>query len=181
MQRMFDPKTIAIIGASEAEGSVGRTIVENAMASAGRTVYPVNPKHAEILGLKAYPSIGDVPGEVDLAMVATPAATVPDVLAQCVAKGVHGAIVVSAGFGETGERGAALEQQIRDVLKDSEMRVVGPTVSVSFDPRSDSTRPSCASTPSRATSPSSRRAALWVRACSIGPSTRTSASRCSPR
>ncbi len=126
MQRMFDPKTIAVIGASETEGSVGRTIMENAMASAGRTVYPINPKHPTILGLPTHAAIGDIAEEIDLAMVATPAATVPDVLAQCAAAGVHGAIVVSAGFSETGEKGAALETQIRDILRDSPMRVVGP-------------------------------------------------------
>lgn len=125
MRRMFDPKTIAIIGASESEGSVGRTIVDNAMAS-GRDVYPVNPKHNKILGLKAYPSVADVPVEIDLAMVATPAITVPDVLAQCAAVGVHGCIVVSAGFSETGAKGTELERRIRDVLRDTPMRVVGP-------------------------------------------------------
>ncbi len=126
MQRMFDPKTIAVIGASETEGSVGRTIMENAMASAGRTVYPINPKHPTILGLPTHAAIGDIAEQIDLAMVATPAATVPNVLAQCAAAGVHGAIVVSAGFSETGEKGAALETQIRDILRDSPMRVVGP-------------------------------------------------------
>ncbi len=126
MRRMFDPKTIAVIGASETEGSVGRTIMDNALASGGRTVWPVNPKHATILGVPAYKTIGEVPGEVDLAMVATPAATVPDVLAACAAKGVHGAIVVSAGFGETGAAGAELEAKVREVLADSPMRVVGP-------------------------------------------------------
>jgi len=126
MHTMFDPATIAVIGASESEGSVGRTIMDNAMRSAGRTVYPVNPKHETILGLPAYPSIGEVPATVDLAMVATPAATVPDVLAQCVAAGVRGAIVVSAGFSETGASGAELEQRIRDILKNSPMRVIGP-------------------------------------------------------
>ncbi|HET6351749.1 MAG TPA: bifunctional acetate--CoA ligase family protein/GNAT family N-acetyltransferase [Coriobacteriia bacterium] len=126
MHTMFDPKSIAVIGASEAEGSVGRTIMENALASGGRTVYPVNPKHDTILGVQAYKSIGEVPEAVDLAMVATPASTVPDVLAECVAAGVKGAIVVSAGFSETGAEGAALEARIREVLKDSGMRLVGP-------------------------------------------------------
>jgi len=126
MQKLFDPSSIAVIGASETEGTVGRTIMDNAMRSAGRPVYPVNPKHPTILGLQSYASIGEVPGPVDLAMIATPAASVPDVIAQCAAAGVHGAIVVSAGFSETGAAGAALEQQIRDILKDSPMRVVGP-------------------------------------------------------
>jgi acetyltransferase len=123
---MLDPKTIAVIGASETEGSVGRTIMENAMRSAGRTVFPVNPRRESILGLTAYPSIGAVPSRVDLAMVATPAATVPDVLAECAAADVGGAIVVSAGFSETGAEGAELEERIRRVLRDSPMRVLGP-------------------------------------------------------
>ncbi len=126
MQRMFDPRTIAVIGASEAEGSVGRTIMENAMRSADRAIYPVNFKHDTVMGLPAVPAITDVPAEIDLAIVATPAATVPDVLAQCAAVGVHGAIVVSAGFSETGEEGAQLEARIREVLRGSSMRVVGP-------------------------------------------------------
>ena len=126
MRRMLDPKTIAVIGASETEGSVGRTIMDNALASAGREVFPVNPRRDTILGLKSYPSIGDVGAEIDLAMVATPAATVPDVLAQCAAAGVHGAIVVSAGFSETGKAGARLDARIRKVLRNSPMRVVGP-------------------------------------------------------
>jgi acetyltransferase len=126
VNRMFDPKTIAVIGASETEGSVGRTIMDNAMASAGRAVYPINPKHETILGLQAYKNIGDVPAEIDLAMVATPAATVPDVLEECVAAGVGGAIVVSAGFSETGAKGALLDKRIRAILRDSPMRVIGP-------------------------------------------------------
>ena len=126
MRRMLDPKTIAVIGASESEGSVGRTIMDNALASAGRVVFPVNPRRDTIFDLKSYPSIGDVGAEIDLAMVATPAATVPDVLAQCAAAGVHGAIVVSAGFSETGKAGARLDARIRKVLRNSPMRVVGP-------------------------------------------------------
>jgi len=126
MQRMLDPRTIAVIGASESEGSVGRTIMDNAMNSAGRAVYPINPKHETILGLTAYKSIGDVPAEIDLAMIATPAVTVPDVIAQCAAAGVHGCIIVSAGFSETGPEGALLDKRIREILHDSPMRVVGP-------------------------------------------------------
>ena len=126
MRKMLDPRSIAVIGASETEGSVGRTIMDNALASAGRTVYPVNPRRETILGLPTYPSVGDIGAEIDLAMVATPAATVPDVLAQCAAAGVHGAIVVSAGFSETGKQGALLDTQIRKVLRSSPMRVVGP-------------------------------------------------------
>lgn len=126
MRQMFDPKTIAVIGGSESEGSVGRTIMENVMRGEGRTVFPVNPKHDQILGLTSYPSILDVPEQVDLAMVAVPAAGVPEILEQCVRAHVAGAIVVSAGFGETGKEGAALERRVRKIVADSSMRVVGP-------------------------------------------------------
>ena len=126
MLRMLDPKTIAVIGASESEGTVGRTLMDNALSSRGRTVFPVNPNHASILGLDAYPSIGAIPEHVDLAIVATPAATVPDVLEECVKAGTDGAIVISAGFSETGKVGLALERRIRKVLAGSPMRVVGP-------------------------------------------------------
>jgi acetyltransferase len=126
MRKMLDPKSVALIGATEAEGTVGRTIMENLMGSNGRTVYPVNPHHETVFDLKCYPSIGAVPEPVDLVMVATPAATVPDVLLECAKAGAHGAIVVSAGFSETGKEGAALERRIKKVLKDYPMRVVGP-------------------------------------------------------
>lgn len=126
MKRMLDPRTVALIGASEAEGTVGRTIMENLIGSAGRTIYPVNPSHDAILGLTAFPNIAAVPGPIDLAVVATPAKTVPDVLLECAQAGVSGAIVVSAGFGETGKEGLALEARIRQTLQEYPMRVIGP-------------------------------------------------------
>lgn len=126
MRRMLDPKTIAVIGASETEGTVGRTLMDNAIGSRGRTVFPVNPNHKKVLDLDAYPTIGAVPEPVDLAIVATPASTVPDVLEECAKAGVHGAIVISAGFGETGKVGLALERRIKKVLRNTPMRVVGP-------------------------------------------------------
>ena len=126
MQRMLDPRTIAVIGATALEGTVGRTIMENVMRSGDRTIFPVNPKHETVFDLHCFPDIGAVPETVDLAVIATPAATVPDVLEQCAKSGVHGAIVVSAGFGETGKEGAALEKAIKKTLADYPMRVIGP-------------------------------------------------------
>jgi acetyltransferase len=126
MREMLDPKTIALIGATESEGTVGRTIMENLIASEGRGIYPVNPKHDQILGLKCYASIAEVPVHIDLAMVAVPAEGVPDVLEACANAGVCGAIVVSAGFGETGKHGAALERRIRKIVDNSQLRVIGP-------------------------------------------------------
>jgi acetyltransferase len=123
---MLDPKTIALIGATETEGAVGRTIMENLLASTGREIYPVNPRHKTVFGLPCVPSIADVPAGVDLAIVATPAEGVPDVLDGCAAARVAGAIVVSAGFGETGTHGVVLERRIEKLLRTSPMRVVGP-------------------------------------------------------
>jgi acetyltransferase len=126
MRKMLDPKTIALIGATEAEGTVGRTIMENLMASEGRELYPVNPHHETVFDIPCFPNIGAAPAGIDLAVVATPAATVPDVLLECAKAGVHGAIVVSAGFGETGKEGLALEKRIKKMLRNYPMRVVGP-------------------------------------------------------
>src|SRR5690349_2006459 len=98
----FEPQSVALIGATERPGSVGRTILRNLMASPfGGTVYPVNPKRPNVLGVKSYPTIGKVPEEVDLAVIVTPAPTVPGIIGECVEAGVKGAIVISAGFKET--------------------------------------------------------------------------------
>ena len=103
------PKSVAVIGATEKAGSVGRTIVWNLLSSPfGGTVFPVNPKRSNILGIKAYPSIKEVPDKVDLAVIVTPAPTVPGIIAECVEAGVQGAIIISAGFKETGPEGVKL-------------------------------------------------------------------------
>jgi acetyltransferase len=126
MRRMFDPKTIAVIGASEREGSVGRTILENLMSGEGRAIMPVNPTHKKILGLKCYPRIGSIEEHVDLAIVAVPSKAVPDVLEECGQAAVAGAVVVSAGFSETGESGRRLEERISEISNRYHMRVLGP-------------------------------------------------------
>src|SRR5436305_5727100 len=95
----FSPKTVALIGATENAGSVGRTILWNLLTSPfGGTVFPVNPKRTSVLGIKTYPDIASVPAQVDLAVVVTPAGTVPGVIGQCADAGVRSAIVISAGF-----------------------------------------------------------------------------------
>ena len=96
---IFSPKSVALIGATEREGSVGRTILWNLMTNSfGGTIFPVNPKRSSVMGIKAYPSINDIPEPVDLAIVVTPARTVPGIIKECVEAGVKGAIVISAGF-----------------------------------------------------------------------------------
>ncbi|HWE39910.1 MAG TPA: GNAT family N-acetyltransferase [Isosphaeraceae bacterium] len=124
---IFAPRSVAVIGATEKDGAVGRTIVRNLMASPfGGQVYPVNPHRPSVLGLKAYPSIGAVPERVDLAVIVTPAATVPGVVGECAAAGVGGAIIISAGFKEVGPEGEALEREVRARAQAGRMRIVGP-------------------------------------------------------
>lgn len=123
----FSPKTVAVIGATETTGSVGRTLLWNLISSPfGGTVFPVNPKRASVLGIKAYPCIADVPERVDLAVIATPAPTVPGVIRECVESGVRGAVIISAGFKEAGPEGAELERQVLEQARRGKMRIVGP-------------------------------------------------------
>lgn len=120
---MLNPRTVALIGATEAPNSVGRTIMENLQGFDG-TVYPINPKRATALGVKAYPKIGDTPEPVELAIISTPAATVPNLINECAAAGVKGAVVISAGFKESGAEGVRLEEEI--MARRGDMRVIGP-------------------------------------------------------
>lgn len=123
----FSPKTVALIGATEAEGSVGRTILKNLVGSPfGGVVFPVNPKRPSVLGIQAYPSVSDLPEPADLAVIATPAAAVPGIIRECADAGVKGAIIISAGFKEAGPSGVALERRILTEARRGKMRVIGP-------------------------------------------------------
>ena len=127
LDAVFDPENIAVIGASDERGSVGRTLLWNLVSNPfGGTIFPVNPNRKNALGIKAYPTIGDVPAEVDLALIATPARTVPGIVEECAAAGVKSAIIISAGFREVGEEGRALERQIKQTAQESQLRIVGP-------------------------------------------------------
>jgi len=123
----FSPKTVAVIGATENTGSVGRTVLWNLVSNPfGGTVFPINPKRPSVLGVKAYKHVADVPEPVDLAVIVTPAATVPGIIHDCVEEGVQGAIVISAGFKETGPAGVELERQVMAEARRGNMRIVGP-------------------------------------------------------
>lgn len=129
LEVMFKPRSVAVIGATERQGSVARTILWNLISTSfGGTIYPVNPKYNSILGIKAYGSVGAIPDEVDLAVVVTPARTVPGIIQECADKGVRAAIIISAGFKETGPEGVKLEQEILKIARKSNMRIVGPNV-----------------------------------------------------
>jgi acetyltransferase len=123
----FSPQTVAVLGAAESVDSIGRTVLWNLVTNPfGGTVFPVNPECSSVLGIKAYPTIAAVPEKVDLAVLATSSETVPDLIAQCVESGVKGAIVLSAGFKETGAAGLKLEEEILRNARRGALRVIGP-------------------------------------------------------
>lgn len=127
LDRIFHPRTVAVIGATENEGSVGRTVMQNLMATSfGGEVIPVNPKRPTVLGLKAYPDLQSIPKEIDLAVIVTPAKSVPSIIEACVLKKVPSAVIISAGFKEMGPPGIALEKQIMEFARKGKMRIIGP-------------------------------------------------------
>ena len=138
LDKIFNPKTVAIIGASDVEGSVGYSIVKNfAQGGYAGKVYFVNVRKPEILGIKTYPAVGQIPESIDLALIATPAKTVPDVMVECGKANVKGVIIVSAGFKETGPEGKALEDRISEVAKQYGIRVIGPNCIGVIRPRTN--------------------------------------------
>jgi acetyltransferase len=123
---MLNPKTVALIGASEKEGSVGRAIMENLLLSKKSKIFPVNPNRNTVLSINCYPNIASVPEPIDLAVIATPAKVVPETVEECGKAGVQGIVIVSAGFREIGDEGKKLEDQIREIRKKYAMRIIGP-------------------------------------------------------
>src|SRR5215216_6298927 len=127
LDAIFRPETVAVIGATERPGSVGRTIMWNLVSSPfGGTVFPVNARRPNVLGIKAYPSVSEVPAKVDLAVIVAPATAVPGIIHECVEAGVEGAIIISAGFRETGPEGADLEWRGVGEARRGRMRILGP-------------------------------------------------------
>lgn len=139
LDAIFRPKSVAVVGASEKEGSVGRTLIWNLVRSPfGGTIYPINsnPLRKNIFGIPCYTKLQDIVEQskyrnngvcnIDLAIVAVPAKAVKRVMKDCVEVGVKGAIIISAGFKETGEEGAKLEREIYEIAREGRIRVVGP-------------------------------------------------------
>jgi len=127
LDKIFKPKSIAVIGASEKIGSPGYRVFRNLIGSGyDGVVYPVNPNRESVQGVQAYPTVIDVPKVVDLAIIITPAKTVPGILEQCGIRGIKGVLIITAGFKETGPEGAALEQQLFEIKKKYNMRILGP-------------------------------------------------------
>ena len=127
LERIFKPKSLAVVGASERLGSIGNSIMKNIM-DGGYTgkIFPVNPKHKTICGLKAFPSVLDIELSVDLAVIATPIVKVPALIRECVQAKIGGAIVLSAGGKEIGEKGRELEDEIQKEAAKGDLRIIGP-------------------------------------------------------
>src|SRR5918998_297869 len=137
LDAIFRATSVAVIGATDEADSVGRTVMRNLINNPfGGRVYPVNPNRPSVSGIKAYPSVSEVPEPVDLAVIVTPAPTVPGIVRECAEVGVEGAIVISAGFKEAGEEGAELEQQVLEEARRGRIRVVGPNCLGVMSPKS---------------------------------------------
>ncbi|MCL2504205.1 MAG: acetate--CoA ligase family protein [Coriobacteriia bacterium] len=127
LDKLFNPQSIAVIGASNRKGSVGYILLRNIISSEYTgIVYPVNHRSVAVQGILAYPSVGDIPGGVDMAAIAVPAQAVPETLRQCGEAGVKGAVIITAGFKEAGPEGVKLEQEIAEIAKGYGIRVLGP-------------------------------------------------------
>lgn len=127
LDKLFNPKSIAVIGASDRQDSVGRRVFNNLLkGKVAGTLYAVNPQHQTIQGLPAYASVIDLPEVVDLAVITTQAVTVPDIIRQCGKKGIKAVVIISAGFSETGAAGKAMEQSILQTAEEHGIRLIGP-------------------------------------------------------
>jgi acyl-CoA synthetase (NDP forming)/RimJ/RimL family protein N-acetyltransferase len=127
IEKFFNPRSVAVIGASRRQDTIGQALVRNLVLGdfTGR-VYAVNPTADAVSGLPAYASVAEIPGEVDVAIVAVPADAVQDVVLDCAAKGVHGLVVISSGFAETGEEGRRRQRQLVGLSRSYGLRLIGP-------------------------------------------------------
>ena len=128
LDKIFRPRRVAVVGASQRPLSVGQTVFQN-LVSGGFSgeVYPVNPRHTRLGEHPCYQSVLDLPEPVDLAVICTPAQTIPDVIQQCGTAGIRGIVILSAGFRETGAAGKERELQVLSIARQfSGMRIIGP-------------------------------------------------------
>ncbi|MFO7581818.1 CoA-binding protein, partial [Guyparkeria sp.] len=127
LEPIFNPRGVAVFGASERSGALGTTVLANLLeAGYEGTVIPVNPRHDSVQGLACRAELGHPSEPIDLVVIATPAATVPEILRQCGAAGVKGAVILSAGFGGNDPNGSRLRREIVEIAEDHRIRLVGP-------------------------------------------------------
>nr|MCU0936321.1 CoA-binding protein [Gammaproteobacteria bacterium] len=136
LDRLFNPRSVAVFGVGERPDGLGSLIFQNLLSGGFKgQIFAINPNHAEVQGQKCFASVREVAGPVDLAIIATPAATVPDIVYQCGEQGVRAALVVSAGFAESGPDGARLQQAMLETAQRYGMRLVGPNCLGMLRPR----------------------------------------------
>jgi len=127
LDKIFNPKTIAVIGATSKRGKVGYSVFRNLVGSEYEgTVYPINPNRESVQGVKAYPTVKDVEDKIDIAIIATPSKTVPKIVEQCGDAGIEGIIILSSGFEEHGKKGKEMSNKILKIARKNEMRIMGP-------------------------------------------------------
>ncbi|MGD9124652.1 MAG: CoA-binding protein, partial [Desulfarculaceae bacterium] len=127
IESIMAPASTAVVGATNRRGSVGLAVFRNILDAGYQGVlYPVNPKARSIQGVKAYPSLAEVPDDIDQAVIIVPAEAVPPTLEQAAAKGVKGCVIITAGFKEVGGRGVELENKVQQISAEHGLRIVGP-------------------------------------------------------
>ncbi len=126
IREMLNPRSVALIGASDAKGSVGLVLLNNLLGSGSHTLFPVNPNRQSVLGQTCFPHIADVPQHVDLAVIATPAATVPAVVRECGEAQAGAAVIISSGFADSGPEGRRREKELGELIRNYRTRVIGP-------------------------------------------------------
>ena len=123
---LFKPRAVALIGASGKPGKIGRLYMDRFIESGFANLFPINLKEKEILGIKAFPNVKEVPGDVDLAIILLPPEAVMQAVKDCVSKGVKGIVINSAGFGEGGNEGKVKEQELVRIARKGGARIIGP-------------------------------------------------------
>ncbi len=129
LKYIFEPESVAVVGASPTPGTVGNAILSNLLSSGFQgTVYPVNPRHTRILSIKTYESVGAIPDAVDLAVVCVPREAAEPIVQQCADKGIKGIVLITAGFKEIGAAGKAMEERLITICKTHDIALIGPNV-----------------------------------------------------
>jgi acetyl coenzyme A synthetase (ADP forming)-like protein len=137
LSKLFDPSSIAVIGASADKTKVGYALTFNLARDGRKRIYPVNPNHSEIIGLPCYPSVLKINGRIDLALIAVKAEIVPQMIEECAKKKIRNVVVISAGFKETSEAGAALEARVKRMAKEKKINLLGPNCLGIIDPHTN--------------------------------------------
>lgn len=127
LSSLFSPKSVAVFGASDRHDSIGQIVFQNMLESEFQgKLYPINPKNSEVQGQRAYASIAEIDGHVELVVIATPPRTVPGIIEDCGIQGVKAAVIITAGFSEAGHEGEALEKELLETARRYGIRLIGP-------------------------------------------------------